>query len=177
MNEIWKPINGFPNYEISNLGSVKSKAHLKEKILKPFKNSKGYLYVSLPKKRTSVHKLVAETFIETKPSSDCTEINHINFNRTDNRAENLEWISHKDNIRYSMFKGNLSVKKPNNKTGHKNISWVNKLKKYRVVIGFDRKRYNIGYFKDINEALKARDKAKEKILNERVSKNVNTSTE
>ena len=112
--EIWKDINGYEGlYQVSNLGNVKNlKRKVKisktlekykevpEHILKPVKNKCGYLYVSLANngkvKNFRIHKLVAEEFI---PNANKTlQINHINGIKSDNRAENLEWVTCKDNI-------------------------------------------------------------------------------
>ena len=78
MEEIWKNIEGYPNYMVSNLGRVKSlkriiiitdgkKKNIKDRILKPRLNSNGYLCVSFSNnakvKPQYVHRLVAQTFI------------------------------------------------------------------------------------------------------------------
>jgi len=96
--EIWKDIEGYPNYQVSNMGRVKSLNYLrtgKEKILKSCNNNKGYIYVNLYKegkqKHYLIHRLVAQAFI---PNPDnLPEVNHKNENPTDNRVENLEWCT------------------------------------------------------------------------------------
>ena len=99
----WKQITingeGWP-YEVSDSGLVRRIGSTK--CLKPSVNKDGYLGVVLSKngkqKGISVHRLVALMFIpnpENKP-----EVNHKNENRNDNRAENLEWMTHKNNINY-----------------------------------------------------------------------------
>lgn len=112
--EIWKDINGYEGlYQVSNLGNVKNlKRKVKisktlekykeipEHILKPVNSKRGYLYVSLANngkiKNVRIHKLVAEAFI---PNDNGTlQINHINGIKSDNRVENLEWVTCKDNI-------------------------------------------------------------------------------
>ena len=103
MTETWKAIAGYEGlYEVSNLGRVKSLKYGKEKILKPGKNTGGYLQVSLFKDgKTSnlrVHRLVAEAFIPN-PKGLAT-INHKDEVKTNNAATNLEWMSQKDNINY-----------------------------------------------------------------------------
>lgn len=102
-NEIWKPIDGF-EYEVSNLGRVKSlpRNTTSGKILKPIKNWRGYLRVGLSKDGKlflkSVHRLVAEAFIENP--NNLPEVNHLSEDKTDNRVQNLCWISNIDNINY-----------------------------------------------------------------------------
>lgn len=102
MNEIWKDIKDYPNYQISNFGNVKSLSNnfsRKEKILKHGK-LKGYLFVQLSKngkiKCYRVHRLVAEAFIPNPDNKPC--IDHINTDRSDNRVCNLRWCSHKENM-------------------------------------------------------------------------------
>lgn len=102
MNEIWKDIKDYPNYMISNWGNVKSLNYRntgEEKILKQIKNSKGYLQVGLYKngkvKHYKVHRLVAEHFIPNP--NNLPQIDHINTDRTDNRVENLQWCTSKEN--------------------------------------------------------------------------------
>lgn len=121
MEEIWKPIKGYEGcYEISSLcrirsipRKIKSKsigfAMTKERILKPWlcKSTKYYmvtLYKYHKSKKKSVHRLFAEAFIpnpENKPFID-----HINGVRSDNRIENLRWVTHKENMNTPTAKEN-----------------------------------------------------------------------
>lgn len=108
--EIWKDILGFEGlYQVSNLGRVKSleridaRGHrVKEKILKPTINHKGYYKASLYKnskvKKYSVHRLVYEAFNGQIPEG--LQVNHINEIKTDNRLENLNLMTCKENINY-----------------------------------------------------------------------------
>ena len=95
--EEWKQIKDFPKYIISNEGRIKN---AKGQILKPYVNHKGYFKIGLMgddkkmhKKR--VHRLVAETFIPN--TNNLPEVNHLNFNKQDNRVENLEWCTDDQN--------------------------------------------------------------------------------
>lgn len=103
--EIWKYINEYPNYKVSNLGRVKSlnyKNTGKEKIMKPCKNSCGYLHVHLSKngknKVIKVHRLVADAFL---PNPDnLPQVNHKDENPLNNNFENLEWVTAKQNVNH-----------------------------------------------------------------------------
>lgn len=100
--EIWKQIDGYPNYEVSDQGRVRN---IKTgNILKPafIGSGKHYLGVSLcqngQKKTCRLHRLVAEAFISNPMG--LPQINHRNENTTDNRASNLEWCDAKYNANY-----------------------------------------------------------------------------
>jgi hypothetical protein len=102
-----KEIPGFPNYFVSNEGKVFSDASGKWIILKPDVNWAGYHRIALHKKgiihRKAVHRLVAELFIPNPMGYK--EVNHLNFDKGDNRAVNLEWTSRIINQRYSIAAG------------------------------------------------------------------------
>lgn len=104
MREEWRPVDGYEGlYEVSNMGRVKSLKYNKERILKVGKNDKGYLQVHLSKdgkaKGYTVHRLVATAFCENPMGY--TEVNHINEDKADCRAENLEWCSRSYNNTYN----------------------------------------------------------------------------
>lgn len=81
-----------------------------EKILKTNMIRKGYLQVKLcnqAEKSLLVHRLVAEAFIPNVENKE--QINHINGIKTDNRIENLEWVTGKDNIQHAMKTGLIDI--------------------------------------------------------------------
>ena len=115
--EIWKDIEGFEGmYQVSNMGNVKSLNYNhtgKEKILKGRDTGIGYLQLHLCKdgkiKNYFVHQLVATAFCENQEGY--TEVNHINEDKSDNRADNLEWCSRQYNVEYSKAKAIIGINK------------------------------------------------------------------
>ena len=97
-NEIWLDVPGFPGYQVSNAGRVKS-FRSGERILKQCNDGFGYPKVRLWRDATGmtvhVHKIVALAFIPNPDNKP--EIDHINTNRMDNRVENLRWVTRKEN--------------------------------------------------------------------------------
>ena len=134
-NEIWKDINSYNNYQVSNLGRIKSKERyvntaygakrkIKEKILKPILDSRGYYVICLYNKNgkstpKTIHRLVGNAYIEN--INDYPIINHINGIKTDNRVENLEWCTQSHNVKEAY---RLGLEKPQltnlGKFGNKN---------------------------------------------------------
>jgi len=100
--EVWKDIPNYEGlYQVSNIGNVKSFIRYPEgKILKQNLSS-GYLMVNIyldrKCKTRRIHQLVAESFLNHKPCGYKLVVNHINFNKLDNRLENLEVITSREN--------------------------------------------------------------------------------
>ena len=105
--EVWKPIPGFENYEISSEGRVWSRRT--NKILSVQDNGKGYKLVKLGsnKNRFLVHRLVCLLFIDNPDPEHLTEVHHINEDKGDNRSCNLEWCDRKYNLNYGRRKSKM----------------------------------------------------------------------
>lgn len=120
--EIWKPVENYEDlYEVSNFGRIRRKdSHVKTgirnnetrickgKILKQNLKKNGYLTVDLSKeqivKTISVHRIVAKAFCEGE-TEEKKYVNHKNANKQDNRAENLEWCTSKENKAHALQNG------------------------------------------------------------------------
>jgi len=117
--EIWMVIPGYPNYKVSNHGRVSSFRGKIPKLLRPSVSRYGYLQVSVisgekfgtgKKSTIAVHRLVALAFIpnpENKPFID-----HINTIKTDNRPENLRWVTAKENANNQLTLKHMDVVRP-----------------------------------------------------------------
>ena len=114
MKEIWKQIDEFPNYSISNLGNVYS--NISQKILKPTIDSNGYcivgLFINGQQKKKKVHQLVARAFIENP--FEYQQVNHKDENKQNNRVDNLEWCDCSYNINYGTRNEKVSKSITNN---------------------------------------------------------------
>jgi len=107
--EIWKTIadsNG--EYQISNQGNVKSFKFGKERIRKIGLTSRGYPFVMLSikgqkKKIRTIHSLVAMAFVENPNNK--AQVNHKDGNKLNNHFDNLEWVTHQENIQHAYDTG------------------------------------------------------------------------
>ena len=145
--EIWKKIKDYPDYEVSNLGRVKSFKKNNELIMSPQKNVYGYLIIRLSlngkTKTKPVHKLVSIAFLDHTPCGMKLVINHINFIKTDNRVENLEIVTTRENSN----KKHLS-----SSSEYVGVCWSKLQKKWRARITEKEKLIHLGYFKTEIEA-------------------------
>ena len=140
--EVWKKITGFKNYEVSNLGRVKSLKGKQEKILKggytrtKYKcynliSDSGKLYFK------SVHRLVAIEFIENKNNYDF--VNHIDKDKNNNCINNLEWCSSRENNTHMR----LSIKRTSKYTG---VYFDKSRRKWYATIKYNKKQKFLGRF-------------------------------
>ena len=110
MQEIWKEIEGTNGvYEVSNLGRVKSKKYRnssREAILKTQVLSIGYPAVKMTihgvRQTRLVHRLLAEAFLPKPTHNGKLEVNHIDGDKTNNRIDNLEWVTSSRNTDHAI---------------------------------------------------------------------------
>lgn len=120
MKEIWKEIPGYDgDYQVSNLGKVKSLKNGQEKIMNLIKDKGGYLRIGLSKNNNTqiclVHRLVASMFIPNPLM--LREVNHIDGDKTNNNVENLEWTTRSENILHA-FRLGLKANKTGSNSPH-----------------------------------------------------------
>lgn len=113
ITENWKDIVGYEGlYQVSDQGRIKSLR--KGIILKPQLIKKtGYYVVYLCKdgkmETRTVHRLVASAFILNPNPSLYTDCDHIDEDKSNNKASNLQWITHKDNLNRGTYKKRMSI--------------------------------------------------------------------
>lgn len=153
--EIWADIKGYEGiYQVSSLGRVKN---AKGKVLQPTDNGHGYkivkLYRNSTRKNAYVHRIVAETFIPK--TAQASEINHIDRNKANNAVQNLEWVTHSQNM--LEMRGVEQFKKHTSIYG-KYIYYNPKTKKFRVMFpGYGRgKKRHIGCYSTLEQALETK---------------------
>lgn len=103
LKEKWKPISGYESgYLISSFGRVLSLRFKRFLLINPEKDIYPAAHLSIKNRAKSVrlHKLVANHFIDNPLKKTC--INHIDGNKKNNRADNLEWVTYSENSRHSI---------------------------------------------------------------------------
>ena len=171
MEEKWKEIDWIPNlrgsYEVSNMGNVKRTSMLrhehysntyqlvnKERTVVPFDNGNGYKVVGLPVdgkcKNFYVHRLVALAFIPNPTNKPV--INHKDHDRSNNKASNLEWMTHQENTDYSAE----LMCHPRSSSIMRGIRLRGNY--YEVGIYHKGKSVYVGRFDTLDQAIEARDK-------------------
>lgn len=160
MNEIWKDVPGYEGlYQVSNLGNIKSLSRLKinglssyiskDLIMKQQKDRNGYLYILLHNnniKIFKVHQLVAMAFLNHTPCGHKIVVDHINHDKTDNRVENLQLITNRENC----------SKDVKNKTSkYTGVSWDKHRGRWTSKIKINGNTINLGRYKCELEASEA----------------------
>lgn len=132
MREIWKEIEKYPRYEVSNTGKVRNKET--KHLLRPAVNHKGYFIVSLTyatqqAKTIVVHRLVGLTFIPNPKNKP--QINHKDCDKQNNNVSNLEWVTPSENQIHSY---------KNNRKPHKGEKAPRRIVNWEIVREIRKKR-------------------------------------
>lgn len=160
-NEIWKDVPGFSgSYQVSNFGRIKSfpklkksrrgvAAYLTKEKIRTFNNKKHYPIVDLYHENgkceyIALHRLVAKCFIPNP--NNLPFVNHKDTVKTNNHVDNLEWISHRENVSH----GNLS--RSSKPIG---ASWKPSIKRWVATIMLNKKQKYLGSFLTQEDAGKA----------------------
>jgi hypothetical protein len=161
MEEVYKDVLDYEGfYQVSNLGNVKSLERkvpfknsfkkLKERILKPSKDGRGYYKVSLAKnginKTKLVHQLVAVAFLNHKPDGYKIVVDHIDSNPLNNNLKNLQLISQREN---------LSKDKKGYSSKYTGVCWNKKSNKWVATIRINGKIKHLGLFHNEIDAANA----------------------
>lgn len=108
--EHWLTLKDFPHYEISTLGRIRSNKKQKPIILKKYTRKSGYEAVILRYNGKAyyryVHRLIAQTFLPNP--ENYPQVNHINEVKNDNRVDNIEWCTAKQNLNYGTRNERIS---------------------------------------------------------------------
>jgi hypothetical protein len=137
MDEIWKPIPGYDSrYEVSNHGRVRSFVtgtgskgavhYLKQDGCTKYGHRRVTLSMGRVTKRFMVHRLVAEQFIGESPT-DAHMVNHIDFNPSNNRADNLEWVTMQGNHDHSIARHPRGISHGMNRLSEDQVREIRKL--------------------------------------------------
>jgi hypothetical protein len=145
MKETWKPISEFKGYYVSNFGNLKSD----DGILDPkiSINGHGYEYVKIHKynKYVGVHRVVAKTFIPNPESLIC--VHHIDHNKTNNRADNLQWVTYSQNFKEAWIAGRFDslVGENSHKTilTNKDVREIRKMRSMGIIYRKISEKFNI----------------------------------
>jgi hypothetical protein len=153
VKELWKPLLEYKGIEVSSIGRIRKAANKsrKERILTEFpKDRDDYYRCSVQRldgtwTSQPVHRLVAKAFIPRTKNRDI--VNHIDGNRTNNRIENLEWVTPKENVIHSFKFGSRKICKQVPKKTILTDFQVNQIGKLRELYTVNQiaKLFNIEY--------------------------------
>ena len=139
--EVWKEIPGFKNYQVSNLGNVKSlnyRKTKKNKVLSKYLNSRG-------RSSLNISVLVAKAFLNHKPNGGKIVVDHINNIKTNDHLYNLQVITQREN----------STKDRKGSSKYVGVHWSNSNNKWQSTIYINGKYKYLGTYKSEPKASQA----------------------
>jgi len=145
INEEWRSISGYINYQVSNLGRIRNIRS--GRILKNW--SKVVLTENNIKKTSKVHRFVAKEFIDNPDNK--TEVDHIDHNKQNNCINNLRWASRSENMM------NKSKQQKTCSSVFKGVNFDKRSQKWLAQIKINTGK-NIGYFASEEDAARAYNK-------------------
>lgn len=101
-NEMWVSLDN--DYSVSNYGRVKHKFTNHYRLISGSIHSDGYVFVTLHGEQIALHRLIAKTFHRDSYHNNLV-VNHIDGNKQNNFADNLEWVTQQENIQHSHNNG------------------------------------------------------------------------
>lgn len=138
--EIWKDIPETDGlYMASNIGNILSVK--RNKILNQNISNRGYFRVTINGKQTSTHRIICAVFLDKEEGRNY--VNHKNKIKTDNRVENLEWVSPRENTFHHLHDGKIK------------INFSKKYNRFEPWICINGKNRRIGRFKNEHDAVEA----------------------
>ena len=149
INEEWRSITGYINYQVSNIGRVRNVK--KGRIFHQSIDTNGYCYVKLRdgSKPTNcrVQRLVAKEFLDNPQNKPF--VDHIDRNKLNNCINNLRWVTNQENQMNAPKTKNITSSK------YKGLSWNKACNKWKGHIKLNGKLIHLGYFDDEKGAARA----------------------
>lgn len=128
--EQWREVVDNPNYLISNTGRVRRNGSNKDKAVR---DRKGYLvtdlYMNGKRKTERINRLVASAFVDNPGNKEV--VDHLDENKRNNNADNLEWVTHSENIKRAWKSGTMHA--TCGMRGHSNPNAGRKGKPFKIV--------------------------------------------
>jgi hypothetical protein len=148
INECWRSISGYINYQVSNIGRIRNAKTGRIKAVRQDKD--GYLLVELcqdgTQKGLRIHRLVAQEFLDNH--EDKPNVDHIDGVRTNNCVSNLRWASTRENNRNQR-------KREGKSSRFKGVSWITRDVIWQSGIKHNGKSMNLGRFNHEKDAARA----------------------
>lgn len=158
MEEIWKRIEGYENYEVSNIGRVRRGVNLLKFSVHHWGHYRVQLVANKKRKAMYVARLVAQAFIPNEGENDLF-VDHIDGDPQNNNVFNLRWCTTSQN--------NMNCKTySNNTSGHKGITFDKDRKMWRVRLTLNNEVIHGGRFENFEEAVEVREQLVKKHFGE-----------